>query len=191
MARQYRVEGTNDFLYVAIVLLALGVWSVKDGWFPSQRVLTKHPRTTEASFTVAGIVDEVRARPMDSVREGDLLATLVSTVARDRFEAAEAALAAAAAASGAEVPAAPTAANRAAAGEALRVARQALDACALKSPVSGDVIEVPAAPEREIRAGETAVVIRPNDSFYLFNKSLAFLSFAGAIACALIHRRVR
>ncbi len=35
MARTYKVEGTRTFYYWALVLLALGLWAVKDGWFPS------------------------------------------------------------------------------------------------------------------------------------------------------------
>lgn len=36
MARQFKVEGTKAFLYWAIALLVMGLWAVKDGWFPSQ-----------------------------------------------------------------------------------------------------------------------------------------------------------
>ena len=35
MARRGRVGGTKSFLVTAIGLLALGLWAVKDGWFPS------------------------------------------------------------------------------------------------------------------------------------------------------------
>ena len=43
MARNYKVEGRKDFLYWAIGLAVLGLWCVKDGWFPSPTVLEKHP----------------------------------------------------------------------------------------------------------------------------------------------------
>ena len=43
MARQYNVEGTKTFFYWSIALLILGLWCVKDGWFPSESVLAKHP----------------------------------------------------------------------------------------------------------------------------------------------------
>ncbi len=43
MARRYKVEGTKSFLFWAIMLLVLGLWCVKDGWLPSEAVLTKHP----------------------------------------------------------------------------------------------------------------------------------------------------
>lgn len=35
MARKYNVEGTKTFLYWSLGLLALGLWCVKDGWFPA------------------------------------------------------------------------------------------------------------------------------------------------------------
>lgn len=35
MSRKYRVEGTKTFYYWALILGALGLWAVKDGWFPS------------------------------------------------------------------------------------------------------------------------------------------------------------
>ncbi|MBU1909197.1 MAG: hypothetical protein KJ726_04040 [Verrucomicrobia bacterium] len=35
MARRYHVKGSRQFLIWAIVLLILGLWCVRDGWFPS------------------------------------------------------------------------------------------------------------------------------------------------------------
>ena len=34
----------------AIILLAIGLWAVKDGWFPSDAVLVKHPLDTDTNF---------------------------------------------------------------------------------------------------------------------------------------------
>jgi hypothetical protein len=50
MARRYHVEGTKTFLFWALALLALGLWSVRDGWFPAASTLLKHPLDTGASF---------------------------------------------------------------------------------------------------------------------------------------------
>lgn len=50
MARTYHVHGTKTFLYWAIGLLLLGLWCVKDGWFPSESVVLKHPLDSDASF---------------------------------------------------------------------------------------------------------------------------------------------
>ncbi len=50
MARRHHVEGTRTFLYWAVGLLLLGLWCVRDGWFPSGDTLLKHPLDTAASF---------------------------------------------------------------------------------------------------------------------------------------------
>ncbi len=50
MARTYQIEGTRTYLYWAIGLLLLGLWCVKDGWFPSESVLLKHPLDTDTHF---------------------------------------------------------------------------------------------------------------------------------------------
>lgn len=43
MARKYHIEGTKTFLIWAIALLILGLWCVRDGWFPSDATALKHP----------------------------------------------------------------------------------------------------------------------------------------------------
>ncbi|MCX7817744.1 MAG: hypothetical protein N2652_00775 [Kiritimatiellae bacterium] len=58
--RRYDLEGSNDFLIAAIVLLGLGLWAIKDGWFPSARVLERHPRELHVRAPATGAVVEVR-----------------------------------------------------------------------------------------------------------------------------------
>lgn len=36
MARRYHVQGSKQFLIWAVVLLVVGLWCVRDGWFPSE-----------------------------------------------------------------------------------------------------------------------------------------------------------
>jgi len=50
MARKYHVEGTKTFLIWSVVLLLLGLWAVKDGWFPSASTLIKHSLTEDKGF---------------------------------------------------------------------------------------------------------------------------------------------
>jgi len=50
MARKYHVEGTKTFLIWSIVLLLLGLWAVKDGWFPSASKLAEHPLAKDTGF---------------------------------------------------------------------------------------------------------------------------------------------
>lgn len=34
----------------ALILLAIGLWAVKDAWFPSAATLLKHPLDTDTNF---------------------------------------------------------------------------------------------------------------------------------------------
>lgn len=40
MPRKFNVQGTKTFFYWSIAMLALGLWSIKDGWFPSEAKIT-------------------------------------------------------------------------------------------------------------------------------------------------------
>lgn len=51
MARRYHVQGSKQFLIAAIVLLLLGLWCVRDGWFPSEAV-----RAEKAAHELAGFM---------------------------------------------------------------------------------------------------------------------------------------
>jgi len=45
MARKYHIEGSKTFLYWALGLMLLGLWGVKDGWFPPEsKQETKTPQ---------------------------------------------------------------------------------------------------------------------------------------------------
>jgi hypothetical protein len=50
MARKSHIEGTKTYLVYAIGLLALGLWCVRDGWFPSDATLSKHPLDKDTTF---------------------------------------------------------------------------------------------------------------------------------------------
>ena len=59
MARKYDVHSTKDFLVWAILLLALGLWCAKDGWFPSESVKERHPRLVTLTAEVDGMITDV------------------------------------------------------------------------------------------------------------------------------------
>jgi hypothetical protein len=42
LTRRYKVEGTKAFYYWALFLLGLGLWCLKDGWFPSAAIIKNH-----------------------------------------------------------------------------------------------------------------------------------------------------
>ena len=50
MPRKDRVEGTKTFYYWALVLGALGLWAVKDGWFPSESKISSKTVEELANF---------------------------------------------------------------------------------------------------------------------------------------------
>ena len=65
MPRKYNVEGTKSFLIAAIILLVLGLWHIKDGWFPSPEVMEKHVPGTDDTYylynKVTGVILTVAA----------------------------------------------------------------------------------------------------------------------------------
>ena len=77
MARRFRVQGTNDFLVWAIALFALGLWCVKDGWFPSEATLKKHPHVVEIKATQPGVSKDVFVKRGEMVRAEQPLVRLV------------------------------------------------------------------------------------------------------------------
>ena len=147
MARRYHVQGTNDFIVWAVALLALGLWCVKDGWFPSAAVLERHPHTVEITSPQAGVVKDV------FVKVGDK---------RD-----------------AEQP-------------LMRVLLTQTNAeIILKTPVVGELAPGLIQKDELVRAHQTVAVVLPEDSFYVFNRSLALLALLGALICAVVHFLVR
>ncbi len=212
MARTYKVEGTKDFLIWSVVLLGLGLWSLRDGWFPTARVLEKHAREIPASFQVEGMLADVLVEPGIEVRPQQPLARLVRLQQRRALEEAQTVFSAAtnrvesaaqaveAAASG-PVPGQDTAALREAlarerisaeaARAALAGALSEFAARELVAPTGGVVRAVSAAEGQEVIAGEPVATIDPKDHFYPFNRSLAIISLIGSAVCAYIHRIVR
>lgn len=48
MPRNFHVKGTNTYYYWSLALLVLGLWAIKDGWFPSEaKILEKAPEKLE------------------------------------------------------------------------------------------------------------------------------------------------
>ncbi len=50
MPRIFNVQGTKSFYYWGLFLLALGLWAVKDGWFPSEEKITSKTLEELANF---------------------------------------------------------------------------------------------------------------------------------------------
>lgn len=195
--RQYDVKGTNDFLILAVIFLLLGIWAVKDAWFPSEKVIKKHPQEVDVAFQIGGAVNEVNVGVGDSIAEEQVLATLrndrykvLYDEAKDTYTATkkkhamlEQALANmqanGASSEGIEDVKSSLESTAVAMNEALdkvEELKDTLDASVLKAPSKGHVLEVHVSPHTMVDADHVAFVIDPKDHFYLFNKSLTVLS---------------
>ena len=196
--RTYKVRVAKDFIVLAGIFFFLCLWAVKDAWYPSDKVLKKHPRLVEVSFETAGSVGQVHAGIGDSVGEGQLLAKLRSTrmeveftavkkeytEAKDKYalmqEALRDAMENGVSAEGiTELRNSKTQAKTAmdAALQHVGKIRASIDSAELVAPTKGKIMEVRVVPHGQIVAGQTAFVINPQDHFYLFNQSLAIFSF--------------
>ncbi len=183
--RKHDVKGTNDFLIWAVVLFALGIWAVRDGWYPSQAKQEKYPQRVPIAFETTGAVSEVLVRPGQEVKAGETLARLDDTVVRRDLVEAEAAL---------EAAASDPEGDR----ETLVRLRRQVESIQktqlqheLRAPESGLIREVHISPRDEAEVEAPAVILDPRHHFYPFNKSLAVLSLIGAVVCLGIHFKVR
>ena len=73
--RKYHVKGTNDFIVLAGIFFFLCLWAIKDAWFPSEKVLKKHPLEVIVAAEVAGTVEKVHVKVGEPVAEDMVLAT--------------------------------------------------------------------------------------------------------------------
>ena len=196
--RKYNTKGTKDFIVLAGIFFFLCIWSVKDAWYPSDKVLKKHPREVSVSFEMDGIVGKVHVKKGSSIAEEQVLAELRGVRIQEESDGAKKAF------SEAKITHAGADADLRAAvknGEpSERIAelkqsrieaqtmmdstleqvtqlREKLDLTELRSPTKGSVMDVFVLPHSQIEAGEVVVLIDPKDHFYLFNKSLAIFSF--------------
>jgi len=178
--REYNVKGTNDFLILAIIFFFLCIWAVKDAWFPSEKVLKRHPLQVPVAFEVDGTLAQLHVSvgshvvpPEEEGGTSTLLATLSSVVQQEQYDNLVE-----------EYKELKTQSPRDATElheEILRLKAE-LDGKKLHCPKLGDekggtVIEILKNKHEMVKAGETVLVIEPKSHFYLFNKSLTVISF--------------
>jgi multidrug resistance efflux pump len=184
--RKYHVKGTNDFIVLAGIFFFLCIWAVKDAWYPSEKVLNKHPLEIVVAAETGGIIEKVMVEEGDPVVEDKVLAVFRSDRVAEEFEKAKSAYTAAkktfnllnsASQPGdaQEIAAAQEAMDQALAKvDELRVA---LDSMEIKAPDKGEIKEKHISNLSVVEAGDHVFLIDPDDHFYLFNKSLAIFSF--------------
>ena len=184
--RQYRVKGTNDFIVLAGIFFFLCLWSVKDAWYPSEKVLKKHPQEIIVIAETGGTVEQMMVDEGDAVAEDMVLAELRSDQVSSDFEEAKRSYTEAKNkhgrlnASSETVDTVEIAAAQAAMDQALdkvEELRIALDSMEIKTKDKGKIKEAYIATHSLVEAGDHVFLIDPEDHFYLFNKSLAIFSF--------------
>ncbi len=196
--RKYNARGTKDFIVLAGIFFFLCLWAIKDAWYPSPKVLKKHPLAVAVSFETDGIVGTLNVKKGDPVVEEQILAELRRVRMQEQSAAVKKAYSEVKTAHARADESLQTAVTSNAGSERIaelkqtrietqrtldsaleqvNLLRKKLDQTTLRSPSNGNVTDVYILPHSPITAGETVIMIDPKDHFYLFNKSLAIFSF--------------
>lgn len=196
--RKYNIRGTKDFIVLSGIFFFLCLWSVKDAWYPSEKVVKKHPKEVSVAFETAGSIGQMHVQTGDSIGETQLLAELRQVKMQNDFDVAKKAYTTAkgqyALADEAlrnavknDVPTEEVAelkqvridaeALMGSSLEDVTAMRARLDSSELRAPSKGVVKDVLVMTHGQVEAGQTVILIDPKDHFYLFNKSLAIFSF--------------
>ena len=185
-----RIKGTKDFLVMAVFCAFLCLWSIRDAWFPSKKVLEKHPQSVEVAMKVPGVIKSLPLNPGDEIQGESVLASIYDESYRKAVAAAEA-----------EFETAKE--KQEGVEEALEkvlAARADLKACVLKNTditqstshgedvLHGVILKHLVERSQPVEAGEAVLLVEPHDTFYQFNKTLALLSFMGLVVSLFFHR---
>ena len=195
--KRFKIKGTKDFLVAAVACLFLCLWAVKDAWFPSAKVQEKHPQSLSVSMEVSGIIKSIPVRAGDDIKGEVVLATIYEASYQKAFDEAEAAF------KDAEKNDMDAVADKV---KVMLEAKAQLASCTLKntdvqitlhgldSTLHVEVLDWPADAGPEIRSGmsvdvgQSVLFVRPPDTFYIFNQSLAIITFFGMIVSLVLHR---
>lgn len=188
---RFNIHGTKDFLVMAVFCGFLCIWSIRDAWFPSQKVLKKHPPEIPVAFKMSGVVKDIPVKVGQEIAGKTLLASLYDDAPRAMVTEAETVFEAARKAKD------PLAEEKQA---TLMKARADLDACTVENTdimwtsshgeevLRGTVVRILEKPSAQVEAGVPVLMVKPVDSFYGFNKTLAVLSLIGVIVALVFHR---
>jgi hypothetical protein len=188
---RYKIKGTKDFLVAAVFCGFLCIWSIRDAWFPTEKVIKKHPHEIQVAFQVSGVIKEIHVKPGDEIKGKTLLATLYDDGYRAKVAEAEAVF------ETAKAEKDPAVEEKL---DMLMKARADLEACTLENtdvtwttthgeePLRGVIDRILVGPATHVEAGISVLTVNPNDTFYMFNKTLAVLTLIGAIVALVFHR---
>lgn len=209
MARKYKnMKGTNDFLVASIGLFLLCLWAVRDGWFPTQSILERHPQTSQTIFESPGRVEEILREVGSTVSSNTPVVRMSTRELEDRqsqyeerleelgreIRRSEANLIGVDVEEEREAIRSRVAEKELALRELRRQiagVRQDIMRNMLRPEYSGTVSDIMVSPGDQVEEGEPAFSIDVKGYFYTFNKSLALVSLIGSIICAIMHVKLR
>jgi multidrug resistance efflux pump len=187
----FKIKGTKDFLVAAVFCGFLCVWSIRDAWFPTEKIMKKHPREIPVAFKISGVVKNIPVKVGDGVKGKIPLASLYDESYRAKVTEAEVVFEVA---KSTKDPAVEKKLD------VLMKARADLEACTVKNTdvtwmtthgediLTGTIARILVQPATQIEAGVPVLTVTPTDTFYLFNKTLAVLTFIGMIIALIFHR---
>ena len=206
--RQYKVKSNKDFLVFGLVFFFLCIWAIKDAWYPSEKVLKKHPREIVSSFQTSGKLEKLHVNKGSFVKEGSVIAELSSedlneqlnnmkaTYLKDKKSADILRVAIKnAIENGATKASISEMQNRKSLLESkmkdleasVKELNEGQDKTRIIAEKNGEVVEIYVGERIQVSAGENILKIIPQDNFYLFNKSLAIFSFFACIFFFVFH----
>ena len=186
-----KVKGTKDFLVAGVVCAFICLWSIRDAWFPTEKILKRHPQEFPVTVAVSGVVQDVFVKIGDEIGGNAPLVTIHSEHFQEAVSAAEQAYKDSKG-SGHDVMKEKL--------DALLKAREELDSTTVKAsdfilktthgedPLQGRVLQILVKPATEVEAGDAVIVVQPKDTFYVFNKTLSVLMFILAAVFLFFHR---
>ena len=187
-----KIKGTKDFLVVAVACFCIFVWAVVDGWFPTKGTLKKHPQEFAITTFVSGVVQTVPVKAGDEVKGSMPVLVLVSHQYKEAVAATEEAYKEAIETNDKTKIKAKLdqllKAQENLKHTTVRASDFVLETTHGEDSLHGTVLRVLAEPATAVEAGETMMLIRPTDSFYLFNKALSVLMLVGMMAALFFHR---
>ena len=74
--RVYKNKGSNDYLIMSVIFFLLCIWAIKDGWFPSDKVMKKHPHTIPITFNQDGFIKQINVKENDLIKDKQVIAVL-------------------------------------------------------------------------------------------------------------------
>ncbi len=191
--RNYNVKGTKDFLVLALIFFFLCLWAIKDAWYPSSKVIDRHPLEVAVTAPRSGRVSEFRVQVGSKVlapqeqgtQQGSVVAKLDDAdLIRQRITAGN---------EYKKIKVDPALPKRA---EELRqelarlsdeIEMSLLRVPELGNEKSGKITKILVPRYDVVEAGQPMMLIKPDSHFYLFNKSLAIFSFIAFWVFLAVH----